>query len=192
MLILASKSIRRKELLNQTGLEYKVVESLYDEDNNNLSKEDPKKYVETLSYNKAKEVLERNLDAVTIGADTIVVLGKEILEKPSDEDDAYKILKKLSGKTHEVLTSVTVMSKNKEKTFTCISEVKFKRLREIQIKEYIASGEPMDKAGAYAIQGIGNSLIKEYEGDLFNIIGLPLKELLKVLEKDFKIEINKK
>ena len=192
MLVLASKSQRRKEILDQTGLEYKIIESPYIEEDNKILKDDPQKYVELLSFNKALAVFNNHQDDLIIGADTIVVLEKQILEKPHDKADAFRMLRALSDKTHKVLTSVTLINKNKTITFTCVSSVTFKSLTDDQINEYIVSEEPMDKAGAYAIQGIGRALILEYQGDILNIIGLPLNELLNVLSKEFHLNIDKK
>ena len=161
--ILASGSPRRKELLELMGLEFKVIVSQADEDS--VSKDlKPELYVQELALLKAsataKEVL-RNKNAVIISADTIVTLDGQILGKPKDEDDAFNMLSKLSGREHEVYTGYCVMriSDGKAVCGKVRTKVKFKDLSDDKIRGYINSGEPMDKAGAYGIQGLGSLLI---------------------------------
>ncbi|CCV64971.1 Septum formation protein Maf [Alteracholeplasma palmae J233] len=182
MIILASQSPRRKQLLEEAGVSFKIVSPDFDEKSVHLDKTDPKKYVSELAYKKASDVLEKNQEDTVIGADTVVVLENEVLEKPIDEEDAFRMLKKLSGKKHQVITGVAILKKGIEKVFTSVASVYFKELTDFEITEYIASKEPMDKAGSYAIQGIGSKLIERHEGDLFTIIGLPLKEVLQTLK----------
>lgn len=188
-IILASASPRRKELLKNMGLGFNVVVS--DADESAVSEDVPPHiYVQELALMKAsavaKKVIEKK-DALIISADTIVVDEGRILGKPADENDAFLMLKGLSGKTHSVYTGYCVMSmKNaytvcgREKT-----EVEFKALTDEKIRRYIATGEPMDKAGAYGIQGLGAMLIKGIKGDYFNVVGLPVAALAETLENDF-------
>lgn len=188
-IILASASPRRKELLKNMGLGFSVVVS--DADESAVSEDVPPHiYVQELALMKASAAAKKVLgkkDALIISADTIVVDEGRILGKPADEHDAFLMLKGLSGKTHSVYTGYCVMSmKNaytvcgREKT-----EVEFKTLTDEKIRRYIATGEPMDKAGAYGIQGLGAMLIKGIKGDYFNVVGLPVAALAETLENDF-------
>lgn len=191
--ILASGSPRRKELLELMGLEFKVIVSQADEDS--VSKDlKPGLYVQELALLKAsataKEVL-RNKNAVIISADTIVTLDGQILGKPKDEDDAFNILSKLSGRENEVYTGYCVMriSDGKAVCGKVRTKVKFKDLSDDKIRGYINSGEPMDKAGAYGIQGLGSLLIEKIDGDYFNVVGLPISALADMLEDEFDIKL---
>ena len=191
--ILASGSPRRKELLELMGLEFKVIVSQADEDS--VSKDlKPKLYVQELALLKAsataKEVLH-NKNAVIISADTIVTLDGQILGKPKDEDDAFNTLSKLSGREHEVYTGYCVMriSDGKAVCGKVRTKVKFKDLSDDKIRGYINSGEPMDKAGAYGIQGLGSLLIEKIDGDYFNVVGLPISALADTLEDEMDIKI---
>ena len=154
----------------------------------------PHIYVQELALIKAaavaRKVLERK-DALIISADTIVVSGGRILGKPSDEADAFAMLKMLSGKTHSVYTGYCVMS-IKDAYTVCgreRTEVTFRELTDERIRGYIATGEPMDKAGAYGIQGMGAMLVKGIEGDFFNVVGLPVGALAETLERDFGFKL---
>lgn len=191
--ILASGSPRRKELLELMGLEFKVIVSQADEDS--VSKDlKPELYVQELALLKAsataKEVL-RNKNAVIISADTIVTLDGQILGKPKDEDDAFNMLSKLSGREREVYTGYCVMriSDGKAVCGKVRTKVKFKDLSDDKIRGYINSGEPMDKAGAYGIQGLGSLLIEKIDGDYFNVVGLPISALADTLEDEMDIKI---
>ena len=191
--ILASGSPRRKELLELMGLEFKVIVSQADEDS--VSKDlKPELYVQELALLKAsataKEVL-RNKNAVIISADTIVTLDGQILGKPKDEDDAFYMLSKHSGREHEVYTGYCVMriSDGKAVCGKVRTKVKFKDLSDDKIRGYINSGEPMDKAGAYGIQGLGSILIEKIDGDYFNVVGLPISALADTLEDEMDIKI---
>ena len=188
--ILASGSPRRKELLELMGLEFKVIVSQADEDS--VSKDlKPELYVQELALLKAsataKEVL-RNKNAVIISADTIVTLDGQILGKPKD---AFNMLSKLSGREHEVYTGYCVMriSDGKAVCGKVRTKVKFKDLSDDKIRGYINSGEPMDKAGAYGIQGLGSLLIEKIDGDYFNVVGLPISALADTLEDEFDIKL---
>lgn len=176
MYILASNSPRRKKLLEDAGVPFKVVSLNVDETVNEKMK--PEKLVMLLAKRKALAVLETNPDDVIIAADTIVVKDLEVLGKPKDEADAYRMLKLLDNDRHEVFTGVCILSKDKEVLFYTMSEVWMKNYNDLQIYDYIKTGEPMDKAGSYAIQGLGEQFVDHYSGDFFTIVGLPLKTLL--------------
>ena len=191
--VLASASPRRKELLEKMGLQFSIVVSEADE--STVSRDIPVNlYVQELALLKVSataKMLLRNKKALIIAADTIVTLDGEILGKPDGEDGAKKMLSSLSGRTHEVYTGYCVMRISDGKT-VCNSvktEVKFKTLTEQKIRSYIESGEPMDKAGAYGIQGLGSMLIEKINGDYFNVVGLPVSALADTLEEEFELEI---
>lgn len=184
MLILASQSPRRKRLLETLGLEF-VIKPV-DIDESRQPGETPEMLVQRLSNEKAVELTRRQpLDEgdLVLAADTIVVLGSEILGKPRNRDHAISMLSQLSGNTHQVLTGVCVINdKNESFQITVKTDVTFRHLRERAIKNYAESGEPDDKAGAYAIQGKGCALIDLVEGSFTNVIGLPVKETLELLK----------
>ena len=176
-IILASASPRRKELLTLAGFEYEVIVSQCEEIlPDGIT---PDKAVEELASQKAEDVFNRNPDCMIIAADTVVALGNTILGKPKDEDDAFNMLSSLSGKTHTVYTGVCIKSKDKTDIFHVATDVEFYPLSDKEIKDYIATGEPMDKAGAYGIQGKGFVLVKGIHGDYFNVVGLPLAETVR-------------
>lgn len=177
MLVLASKSPRRKELLSLITEDFVIKTADVDESlPNNIR---PDKAVEYLSRIKA-EPFDNGEDTV-IGADTVVAVDGIILGKPKDRDDAYNMLKLLSGKYHSVFTGVTVISPQKTITFSVETKVKFFDLADNEIKAYINTSEPFDKAGGYGIQGKGCLLVERIEGDYFNVVGLPVSALNKVL-----------
>lgn len=183
-IILASQSPRRKSILEDAGIIFETIPSQFDE--SRIQPTSKEAYVMSLSLEKAKEVFNKHHDAVVIGADTIVYFKDTVehyLGKPKDEDDAKRMLRMLSGNTHQVLTGVTVLTHDFQESFYTVSNVKFKTLTEADIKWYIETNEPFDKAGSYAIQGEGHQLIDTYDGDFFTIMGLPIKEVLKVLSK---------
>jgi septum formation protein len=180
MLILASASPRRIKLLKDAGLEFKVVPSNIDETVERGWT--PEETVRRLASQKAMAVAMDHPNDTVIGADTIVVLGNEILGKPSDKEDAARMLKNLSGRTHVVHTGVAIVRDGTADVFNTRADVTMRVLTELEIRKYVESGEPMDKAGAYAIQGEGASLVGGYVGDFFTIVGLPLKTLLKHLD----------
>lgn len=185
-IILGSKSPRRKKLLEQIGLEFEVIPSDFDEDticyDNN-----PEEYVKLLALKKSESVASKvNGNAIVIGADTIVVLENEILNKPIDEYDAYEILKKLSGKTHLVYTGIAIINnfKNKKVIDFKKTEVSFRNLGDDEIWEYIKTGSPMDKAGAYGIQDdYGAVFVNHIVGCYYNIVGLPLEKFYSMLKE---------
>lgn len=186
-IILASASPRRKELLKNMGLDFSVRVS--DADESSVSKDVPPYiYVQELAFIKAAAVAKSApKDSIVIGADTIVVNDGEILGKPKDEDDAFDILSSLSGKTHQVYTGYCVMRVSDAYTVCerVCTDVTFKKLTGEKIRRYIETGEPMDKAGAYGIQGYGAMLIEKINGDYFNVVGLPVNALGETLENDF-------
>ncbi len=180
-IILASASPRRKELLTLAGIEYEVVVSQCEEIlPDGIT---PDKAVEELARQKSEDVFSRNPDCMIIAADTVVALGNTILGKPKDEDDAFNMLSSLSGRRHTVYTGVCIKTKDKTDIFHVATEVEFYPLSDKEIKDYIATKEPMDKAGAYGIQGKGFVLVKGIHGDYFNVVGLPLAETVRHLNK---------
>ncbi len=189
-IVLASGSPRRRELLEQIGLPFSVVPSCADETiPPGLT---PHLAVQSLSLLKAADVAKKQQDdALIIGADTIVVLEDEILTKPQDAQDAANMLRRLSGKRHSVLTGLTVFRRKDGKSVSVTEEtaVYFKELTEQEIASYINSKEPLDKAGAYGIQGLGGLWIDKIDGDYYNVVGLPLSRLGKLLHEEFEIEL---
>ena len=180
--ILASGSPRRKELMDLTGLKYQVINHNVDE--KILPEETPKDHVERLALEKAINVAANNPDDVVIGCDTIVILnGRNILGKPQQKKDAKQMLASLAGREHTVLSSVAAVwhRKSKQRVVTVESRVRMKQLEEWEMNWYIESGEPMDKAGAYAIQGKGAIFIEGIVGSHTNVIGLPLMETVMLL-----------
>ncbi len=192
-IILASASPRRKELLQTIGIPFTVQTA--DADETLTGDLPPYLAVERLSLLKASEVASRvrqeGKDALVIGADTVVVQNGTILTKPKDKDDAKTILSRLSDAWHSVLTGVTVLSTKtaKSETFYVETKVHFISLAEQEILAYIETGEPMDKAGAYGIQGRGGLFVDKIEGDYFNVVGLPICKLSKVLKEEFSIDV---
>jgi len=182
-IVLASSSPRRRELLTMLGVENLIIipavgKEVFSE------RMLPNDIVCTLSLAKASEVsADRLVTDVIIAADTIVVLDGRIMGKPCDKTEAFRMLSALSGKTHDVYTGVTVMSGETVITEYERTSVRFRDLTEREIYSYIETGEPMDKAGAYGAQGIGSVFVEGIEGDFFNVMGLPLCRLSKMLEK---------
>lgn len=178
MLVLASKSPRRKELLSLITKEFIIKSAQADETlPGGISPSDAVLYLSKL---KAQPLA--NDEDIIIGADTVVALDDKILGKPADEDDAFIMLKSLSGREHSVFTGVTVIGKNGEKSFYRETKVKFFPLSDEEIYEYIKTGECMDKAGAYGIQGFGALLVESIAGDYFNVVGLPVSALYRTLK----------
>lgn len=182
-IILASTSPRRKELLERIGVTFKIVASPYEEDNSLHKK--PKDLVKALSFGKVALVAVDNPDAIVIGADTVVTLKNVILGKPKSEKEAKKMLKDFSGNTASIYTGYTVMNGKTKKYITDVIEVKvkFHELSKKEIDWYVKTGEPMDKAGAFAIQGIGMMFIENINGDFSAGIGLPMMAIKQTLEK---------
>ena len=179
MLILASQSPRRRSLLARITEEFIVRPSGCDE---HTDERDPAKRVSELARRKARAV-EANADDLVLASDTVVALDGEILEKPADAEDARRMLRLLSGRTHTVFTGVCLRRGETEDVFFCRTEVTFWPLEGALIEDYIASGEPMDKAGAYGIQGRGALLVRSIEGDFFNVMGLPIGEVYRRLQR---------
>ncbi len=183
--VLASQSPRRKELLAQIGLSFEVVVSRADE---NITEElSPGELVERLSLIKAEAVRDslagREDAPVVIGADTVVYHNGRILGKPKDEEDAFLMLRSLSGDTHSVFTGVSILFPDGTVTFHSETKVTFDELSDAEIRAYIASGEPMDKAGAYGIQGLGGAFVTGIEGEYANVVGFPIGEFCRILRK---------
>lgn len=187
-LILASASPRRKELLTQIGLQFEIVVSEAEEviEKGNTAENAVKK----LAYDKANWVAKKYPSKVVLGADTVVVSGSQIMGKPQNDWEAYKMLRALSGTKHKVLTGVAVICKEKGKVIVdhSITDVFFKKLSEEEIHGYIATGEPFDKAGGYGIQGIGSCLVEKIHGCYFNVVGLPIHLVVEIL-KEFGIKV---
>lgn len=182
-IILASTSPRRKELFEKLRLPFTIEASDYEEDM--TLKMSPLNLARTLSRGKAMAVAKKHKSGIVIGADTFVVFNNHLLGKPKSKAEAKKMLEKLSGKRVDVLTGLTLIdiSSGKKISTTAMTKVFIKRLSEQEIDNYIASGEPMDKAGAFAIQGLGAVIIKKIEGDFLASMGLPLYILAKELKK---------
>ena len=178
-IILASNSPRRKELLEQAGIEFEVKSADVEEV---TSKTLPQDVVMDLSLLKAKAIADENPGRKIVAADTVVAYDNQILGKPKDEEDAFNMLKMLSGKTHHVYTGVTIIDESGKcnSFFECTAVSMYENSDEL-IREYISTGEPMDKAGAYGIQGRGAVLVKEIAGDYNNVVGLPLAKVYRVL-----------
>ncbi|WP_411329328.1 Maf family protein [Blautia hansenii] len=183
-IILASASPRRRELLEQGGIPFTVIPSQTEE---KITTEQPGQAVEELSYLKCSDIYEKSLgDVLVIGADTVVASEGKILGKPSSQKDAVKMLQSLQGREHEVYTGVTIMARegneNRKKTFHEKTKVVFYPMSDEEIRSYVNTGEPMDKAGAYGIQGKSAVFIKEISGDYNNVVGLPLARLYQELK----------
>lgn len=171
-LILASNSPRRKELIHLITDDVICIPSNADE---TLSEDiDPESAAEILACRKAINVAENHKNETVLGCDTLVIADGTILGKPKDKDDAKNMLQALSGKTHKVITGCCICNKGKSISFSCCSYVTFWDIEDSAINEYVNSGEPMDKAGSYGIQGKGSLFVKEIHGDYFNIVGLPV------------------
>lgn len=180
-IILASGSPRRKELLTLAGVNFRVIPSGADENiNKDLS---PAETVESLAVLKASDVYSLHPGCAVIGSDTVVASCGKILGKPADEDDAFNMLSALSGKTHSVFTGVCIKTPEKTVVFSEETQVTFYPLTPDEIREYIATGEPMDKAGAYGIQGRGCTLVEKIDGDYFNVVGLPIAQTVRKLKE---------
>ncbi len=182
-IILASTSKQRYDILKRTGITFIVEDSGYEEDLTLPLA--PKELVQHLAEGKAQAVARRHSDALVIGADTIVVCDGEIFGKPGTPERAQEMLKKLSGKTHSILTGFVIIDAKTGGVVIRAIETKlsFRTLSDQQIDSYVATGEPLDKAGGYAIQGGAARFIEKIEGDMDNVIGLPLQALLEELAK---------
>ncbi len=181
MIILASRSPRRKDLLEQLGLKIKIVPSNIDEAA--ISIKNPEKYVKELALLKAEDIALFYPDDWVLGADTIVAVDDQILGKPCSKADAIAMLNKLNNREHSVFTGFSIVNQKKKTIITQSIETKvfFKYLSQREIHWYVNTGEPFDKAGSYAIQGIGAFLVKEIFGSYSNVIGLPVCEVIEIL-----------
>lgn len=177
--ILASASPRRRELLALIGIAHEVMPANVDE--SERTGEAPPAYVERLAREKARAIAAMHPDAVVIAADTTVVLGDDILAKPSDNADAERMLARLSGHTHEVCTGIAVEYRGRIASAVERVAVTFRSLTPREITEYVATGEPLDKAGAYGIQGFGATIVERVDGDYFSVMGLGLRRLVQLL-----------
>ncbi len=185
-LILASRSPRRRKLLQQLGLDFEVHPSDLDEKATNHRL--PEQLVEQLALEKARRVATRFPEALTLGADTIVVLDGEVLNKPADEAEARAMLRRLSGRTHTVYTGVALIHPGSQREIVDYeaTRVTFAPLSDAEIDAYVATGSPLDKAGAYGIQDdYGAVFIRRIEGDYYNVVGLPLHRLYCMLRNYF-------
>ncbi|WP_071395914.1 Maf family protein [Bacillus tuaregi] len=180
-LILASASPRRKELLENLQLTFHTVASDVDEHYDPESS--PEEIVMELAYRKAKAVADGHPDSFVIGSDTVVVRDETILGKPENREDAFSMLKSLSGRCHSVYTGVAIVSQSNEVKFFEKTEVEFWELSDDEINDYLDTGEPFDKAGAYGIQGFGRLLVKKISGDYFSVVGLPVARTIRELKK---------
>ncbi len=180
-IVLASGSPRRKQLLEMLRIPFRVIAP--DVDEHVLTGEKPDAYVTRLSRAKAEAVVRRAPGEVILAADTTVVLGGKLFEKPTSPAHAVAMLEQLQGKTHEVLTAVAVTEDGRLEQALDVSRVTFRPNDRHTLEEYVATGEPLDKAGAYAIQGLGAPLIERVEGDFFGVMGLPLRLALDLLAR---------
>ena len=178
--ILASGSPRRHDLLNLVGIAHEVRAPNIDE--TMRTREAPRRHAERLAREKASALATRDPNLITIGADTIVVVNRKVLGKPKDTAQAAAMLKQLSGREHTVVTAVAVARGKKVRSAVEEVRVKFRRLHDDEIDAYIATGEPMDKAGAYGIQGYGATIVECVDGDYFAVMGLPLARLVALLK----------
>ncbi len=188
--ILASKSPRRKEILENLGVKFDIMAADADESSDIR---DPEKLVMTLAERKGravKEKLDKDIcDKLIIASDTLVYADGEFLGKPRDRADAERMIRKLSGNTHYVVSGIYVYLNGKEATSAASTKVIFDSLSESEISAYLNTNEPYDKAGAYAIQGLAGAYINGIDGDYFNVVGLPVNTLCKTLKKEFGITL---
>ncbi|MGA6988025.1 MAG: Maf family protein [Terriglobales bacterium] len=181
MLVLASASPRRQELLRNAQITFEVQPANIPEDP--LPGETAKHYAERLAREKALAIASQRPQDVVLGADTVVVVDRQLLGKPSDAADAARMLRMLSGRNHEVITGVCLVVRGQSKVASETTQVTLSELSDKDIADYVASGEPMDKAGAYAIQGIASRWIPRIEGDYSNVVGLPVALVFRMLRQ---------
>lgn len=191
-IILASKSPRRREILENLGLEFDIIVADADESSDIR---EPDELVMTLAARKGRAVLEKigddTEDALIIACDTLVYADGEFLGKPRDRADAERMIRKLSGDHHYVISGIYLSYKGREVRAAASTKVIFDTLTDSDVKAYLDTSEPYDKAGAYAIQGKASAYISGIEGDYFNVVGLPVNLLCKTLKKEFGIDICK-
>lgn len=184
-IVLASSSPRRKQILENAGYTFEV--KVPDIDENLRIKLPPIDLVMKLALKKAEAVATDADDEVVIGADTIVCIDGKNIGKPSNAEEAKSLLRQLSGRLHRVYTGVAIVSKERQETFFVQAKVNFMKLSEDQINRYIKTEEPFDKAGGYAIQGKGCTLVENIDGDYFGVVGLPIAQIAMRLERDYDI-----
>jgi septum formation protein len=177
--VLASQSPRRRQLLDLIGIPHEIKPANIDE--SPRPREAPRRHAERLAREKASAIATRDPDLITIGADTVVVINRKVLGKPTDAADAAWMLGMLSGREHTVITAIAVARGRKIRSAIEEVKVKFRRLRDDEIEAYVATGEPMDKAGAYGIQGYGATIVERIDGDYFAVMGLSLVRLTALL-----------
>jgi septum formation protein len=180
-LVLASASPRRVELLRQTGASFTVSDP--GPDRAWPGRAEPRHGVRALALDKAHRVASGRPEAVVVGADTVVVVRGTRLGKPTDAAEALDMLRRLHGRSHEVWTGIAVVHRGEARTAAEVTRVQFARLTEREMADYVRTREPLDKAGAYAIQGIAGQFVRRIEGDYFNVVGLPLARLRAVLDE---------
>lgn len=189
-LILASQSPRRKYLLKQAGLTFTVIISQFDE--NSVEVTSPVLYATRLAEGKALDIATKYPESWIIGADTIVLIDNLILGKPENRKHAREMLQRLSGQTHRVVTGYCICCKSEDKRISNAvqTEVQFKTLSQQEIEWYIHTSEPFDKAGAYAIQGLGTFLVRSIKGSYTNVVGLPVCEVIECLIQEGVVGFN--
>ena len=180
-LILASQSPRRAELIGRLGLRFEAIPA--DVDESYLGDEMPAEHAERLAREKAVAIARTRPEALVVGSDTIVVLGSDVLGKPRDEREAVEMLLRLSAREHEVHTGIAVARGDRIESGLERVRVRFRNVDRRACEEYVATGEPMDKAGAYGIQGFGSAIVDCIEGDFFAVMGLPVVHMLELLER---------
>jgi septum formation protein len=181
MLVLASASPRRAELLRNAGIAFTVDPAHVPEQP--IPGELPLDYGQRLAREKVLAVFARHPEEAVLGADTVVVIDEHLLEKPADADDAVRMLRLLSGRTHQVITGVCVVAPKFECTEAELTQVTFAEISDQEIAAYIRTGEPMDKAGAYGIQGFASRWVTSIQGDYFNVVGLPVARVYRLLRE---------
>ena len=179
--VLASQSPRRRQLLELIGVPHEVRPA--DIDESLIVGELPERYVERLAREKAEIVAQNESDALVIGADTTVVIDEMILAKPEDVLDAENMIRRLSGRSHTVMTAVAACYRGKTVSGVELVDVTFRSLDDDEIRRYVATGEPMDKAGAYGIQGYGATIVRRIDGDYFAVMGLSLVRLVALINE---------
>lgn len=191
-IILASKSPRRAYLLDQAGIQFSIIPSSFDESSVKFTS--PEAHVKILAEAKADDLGKQFPEKWIIGADTIVMINKTMLGKPGSKKEARNMLKMLSGRIHQVYTGYSICCKAKKRFFseTVKTDVLFKKLTKDEIEWYINTDEPFDKAGAYAIQGLGTFLVKSINGSYTNVVGLPVCEVIELLIQEDIIGFTKK
>lgn len=183
-IILASQSPRRAALLRQYDLDFRIESSPAEE----VSSGRPGELAVQNAQRKAEVIAAKYPQALTIGADTIVVLGERVLGKPASTQEAEEMLRALSGQVHQVITGVAVIGPDRMRTFAETTSVKFREMNDREIRAYVRTGEPLDKAGAYGIQGFGGLFVEAIHGCYFNVVGLPTPRLMKEL-REFGIDV---